>query len=153
MAPDSRATDGRRSVCKECRETYDRERYRAKRDRILGQQRGYRQTNRGVRWLADYQRRARRYGFDPVGEVVTPEAIIEHWGDRCFYNSEHPFEQADHFIAVAAGGHHVLDNLVPCCQRCNAKKRWEIDEAAIRLSRSTRVATAISTPPSAPRPT
>lgn len=140
MAPDRRNKDGRRSVCTRCRKTYDRARYAAKPDAILSQQRGYRQANRGVRWLADYQKRVEKYGLEPVGELVTPEAIVDFWGDRCFYNSEHAFEEPDHFIAVAAGGHHVLDNLVPCCKSCNRKKRWEVDEPAIRLVRDSRAA-------------
>lgn len=151
MAPDRRAKNGRRPVCRACRRDYDRRRYQSKLDAILSQQREYRQANRGVSWLANFRRRARRHGLEPIGELVTPEMIVERWGDRCFYNSEHPFELADHFIAVAAGGHHVLDNLVPCCRDCNGKKRWEIDEAAIRLFRESRAEGASNGPSDALR--
>lgn len=136
MAPDSRAQDGRRSVCKKCRESYDRERYRAKRDRILAQQRGYRQENPGFRWFREYKRRARKYGLTPVGELLTRQAITEYWGNNCVFCPEGAFEQPDHFVAVAAGGHHTIDNVVPCCADCNAWKRWEIDEPAIRRFRA-----------------
>lgn len=138
MAPDRRAKDGRRSVCKTCRRKYDRARYVA---------------NRGVWWRNEYLRRAKGFGVEPVADLLTPEAIVAHWGDCCFYCEDGGFEQIDHFIAVAAGGHHVLDNVVPCCRTCNTKKRWEIDEQAIRLLRKAQAEEGRNAASDALRPT
>lgn len=144
MAPDRRAKDGVRSICREHRGVYDRARYQAKLEATLAQQLRYRQQNPGVRWFTDYKRRARKYGLVPVGVLLTREAITEHWGDNCFYCPGGAFEQIDHFVAVAAGGHHTIDNVVPCCVACNIRKRWEIDEPAIRLFRAAQAARAES---------
>jgi len=153
MAPDSRAKDGRRSVCREHRREYDRARYQKNPKATLAQQRQYRQENQGVRWFREYKRRARRYGLVPVGVLLSREAVIEHWGDTCFYCPDGAFEQIDHFVAVAAGGHHTIDNIVPCCARCNVWKRWEIDEPAIQLFRATQSGRAGNAPSQARRRT
>lgn len=144
MAPDRRAKDGVRSICREHRGVYDRARYQTKREAILAQQRRYRQENPGVGWLEDFKRRARKYGLVPVGVPLTREAITEYWGENCFYCPDGAFEQIDHFVAVAAGGHHTIDNVVPCCAACNIRKRWEIDEPAIQLFRAAQAARADS---------
>lgn len=141
MAVDNSAKDGRRSICREHRRAYDRARYQENSESILAQQRQYRQDNPGVGWFRDYKRRARTYGLDPVGQLLTREEIIEHWGDSCFYCPEGAFEQIDHFDAVAACGHHTIDNVVPCCAACNVWKRWAIDEAAIQLFRAAQAGT------------
>lgn len=117
MAVDRSAKDGRRSVCTECRTKYDRARYVA---------------NRGAYWLACYRKRSSSYGFKRVGKLITEQALVERWGGHCVYCGG-PFKQIDHVIAVRAGGTHILENVVPCCQRCNPWKRWAIDEPLIRL--------------------
>ena len=151
MAPDSRAKDGLRSVCREHRRAYDRARYQTKHEETLAQQRQYRQVNPGGKWFREYQRRSRKYGLTPVGEPLTREAIKDHWGDNCFYCPDGAFEQIDHFVAVAVGGHHTIDNVVPCCAACNIRKRWEIDEPAIQLFRAAQAGRADSTPSQARR--
>jgi hypothetical protein len=136
MAPDCRRRNGRRTVCCDCRSNYDRQRYLAKRELVLAQQHQYRKNNPGVRWAASYRERALRFGFTPVVEVLTPEDLIAQWGDHCVYCGRGPFEQADHVTPVAAGGHHVRNNVVPCCRKCNQWKRWAYDESAIRRYRA-----------------
>lgn len=144
MAPDRRAKDGVRSICREHRGVYDRARYQTKREAILAQQRRYRQGNPGVRWFKDYKRRARKYGLVPVGVLLTREEITARWGDYCFYCPDGTFDQPDHFVAVAAGGHHTIENVVPSCAICNSKKRWEVDEPEIQLFRAAQAARAES---------
>lgn len=151
MAPDHRAKDGLRSICREHRRAYDRARYQNKQDAIRAQQRQYRQENPGRKWFRDYKRRARKYGLAPVGHLLTREAITEYWGDTCFYCPDGTFEQIDHFVAVAAGGHHTIDNVVPCCAACNLWKRWAIDEPAIQLFRAAQAGRADNAPSQARR--
>lgn len=140
MAPDRRAKDGRRSVCREHRRAYDRTRYQKNPEATLAQQRQYRQENPGRQWLRGYKRRARKYGLTPVWQLLTREAITDCWGGTCYYCLNGAFEQIDHFVAVAAGGHHTIDNVVPCCTDCNVLKRWEIDEAEMQLFRAAQAA-------------
>ena len=74
-----------------------------------------------VSWVAEYQRRARKYGFEPVIEPFTKDELIARWGDACFHCGG-PFEQLDHAVVpVALGGHHTLENCRPSCTPCNAK--------------------------------
>ena len=75
------------------------------------------------------------YGHRPVVESFTTRQLIERYGDRCFYCGTGDFECIDHRMCVRVGGQHTLDNTVPCCQMCNQRKRWELDELYIRVHR------------------
>lgn len=101
---------------------------------MLAQQRGYRKAHPEIGWAADYRRRARSYGLQLVSDTVSPGQVISIWGDHCFY-CPGAFEVVDHRIPVAAGGHHTVLNVVPCCNICNHKKRWQSDERMIRYFR------------------
>jgi HNH endonuclease len=136
MAPDRHTGDGCRSHCRECRAAYDRRRYLAKRESILAQQREYRQTHPEIGWAASHRRRAQRYGLRLITDVVTTAQLIAQWGDRCL-DCTGEFEVIDHRLPVAAGGHHTVLNVVPCCRNCNARKRWTFDERIIRARRET----------------
>jgi HNH endonuclease len=123
MAPDRSKKNGRRRQCRECKKDSDRRRYEAHKDAILAQQRVYGKAHPEIGWAADHRRRARSYGLQFVTETVTPDQVIAQWGNHCHY-CRGPFEEIDHHIPVAAGGHHTVLNVVPCCGRCNQKKRW-----------------------------
>jgi hypothetical protein len=122
MARDRSTKTGYRSQCRECRKDYDRRRYEAHPE---------------IGWAADHRRRARSYGLQLVTEIVTASQVTSMWGDHCFY-CPGPFEVIDHRIPVAAGGHHTVTNVVPCCRRCNQHKRWRSDERMIRDYRQGR---------------
>ena len=109
FAKDRRRRHGRRGVCAVCRTNYDRER--------------------------DYKRRACMYGHCPVVEFFTNRQLIDRYGAMCFYCGTGDFECIDHRMCVRVGGHHTLDNTVPCCRECNQRKRWEVDEVLIRVYR------------------
>jgi 5-methylcytosine-specific restriction endonuclease McrA len=123
MAPDRHRSDGCRTVCKECRAGYDRQRHL---------------VNPGVGWAACHRARARKYGLHLTTDRLTRDDVIAQWGERCVYCQIAPFEVIDHVIAVAAGGSHTLLNVVPCCRQCNRVKRWSIDERLIRAFRQGR---------------
>ena len=106
FAVDRSKRDGRRNMCAECRADYDCER--------------------------SYRSRCGEHGHVPVVEPFTRRQIVERYGDRCYYCQKGAFETVDHVLCVRVGGHHTLDNAVPCCFRCNRQKRWDIDELLIR---------------------
>ncbi|MFD9903142.1 HNH endonuclease [Streptomyces sp. NPDC059063] len=47
--------------------------------------------------------------------------LIEELGANCLYCGG-PFEHLDHFIPIAKGGAHCIENLVPACAPCNLSK-------------------------------
>ena len=69
-------------------------------------------------------------------------AVWESIGRTCAYCHEHieaKDMQADHFIALARGGHNGMGNMVPACLPCNGDKRelsvheWSEDRARRNL--------------------
>lgn len=73
-------------------------------------------------WAKSYRWRARQLGLTAIVEQFTKADVSERYGGACFYCGG-MFEQIDHFIPVAAGGPHSLENVRPCCARCNTSKR------------------------------
>jgi hypothetical protein len=128
MVPDRHAKNGHRSKCKKCRAEYDQRRYRAQRDYILARC----AAEPGVGWAANHRRRVRRYGLGSTTECITRAELVAKWGDHCLHCRTGVFEQIYHLIPVAAGGPHILGNVVPCCRRCNIQKRWVFDRWIIR---------------------
>jgi hypothetical protein len=109
FAKDQSRPTGRRSICAECRADYDRE--------------------------ADYRRRSRKHGHQPVVVPFTRRQVVELYGDRCIYCETGPFEHIDHVQPVAAGGHHTVENAVPSCAACNRRKRHDVDKLLIHVCR------------------
>lgn len=114
FAVDRSKADGRRGLCACCRAAHDRPRGS--------------ETN--------YRERCRAYGFEPVVEPFTREQQIERYEDRRVYCRTGAFETSDHILCVAAGGHHILENVVPCCASCNRLKYSVIDWHLIRVFRA-----------------
>ncbi len=49
--------------------------------------------------------------------------VYEKHGVTCFYCKETPeYIEIDHVFPVAFGGENNIENLVPCCSRCNSQK-------------------------------
>lgn len=116
MRADRRFNTKRRRTCVEC-------------DPILD-----RNLVRGKHWLRNYINSTKKYRIPPVWELVTPNDLIARYGDRCYRCPDGAFEVCDHYVPIGAGGHHVIDNLRPCCAPCNRKK-ISSDRAAIRRYR------------------
>lgn len=104
----------------EHRKAVQKARYEANRDEIIMQTRAYSRANPHIGWEAGYRERCGHYGIEPIIESFTYEAMVSFWGngERCIY-CDGPFEQADHHIAVALGGPHVIENVMPSCADCN----------------------------------
>lgn len=153
FGPHSKTADRLASWCKACvtakmkerrqrKEVREREREYAKRPERLAQQRVY---NKMPGAKASY----RKYAESPKGKVsrakrkalrrareremictLTGEewqAILDEHGHACVY-CKRPFgpelkATMDHKIAVAKGGHHTKDNVVPACGPCNSSKK------------------------------
>lgn len=133
---DKSKRDGRETRCKTCRlaqqaehrahpdvkarvAEYDAEYYAVNREALLERKAEHHAAHPHVSWVKGYQRRAKRYGFEPVVEPFTKDELIARWGDACWHCGG-PFEQLDHAVVpVALGGHHTLENCRPSCAPCN----------------------------------
>lgn len=146
---DRRKANGLQSACKSCARRAQKRYYQAngqkyrerrvaasRRDREanLEKRRTYRNQNKHVVWESRYRRRCREYGLVPVVVSFTDRQLVERWGEHCVYCSGR-FEEIDHIQAVARGGHHTIENVVPVCKRCNQRKFLQTDMPLIRASR------------------
>lgn len=83
-------------------------------------------------------RRARLRGvtFEHIAATAW-EAKVAEYGGRCAYCGE-PAMERDHFVPLARGGTHTLDNLVPACGPCNRGKHAKLPEEWIEQCRGGR---------------
>ena len=95
----------------------------------------YRQSRAEIWWRDLYIRRCQQHGLTPVVDDFTRADLIARHGSQCVYCGG-TFECTDHVIAVAAGGPHILANVVPSCRPCNVGKLHAIDFRLIKLVRS-----------------
>lgn len=70
------------------------------------------------------RRRAALKGATIPGRTPTPAelAALVAPGVLCFYCKTRPATTVDHFVPLARGGFHVLENLRSACQPCNSAK-------------------------------
>lgn len=61
--------------------------------------------------------------------------VICHW---CRYPVPQHSRRADHFVPLAKGGAHSVDNLVPACDNCNARKKDKLPEEFLLTTRAAR---------------
>ncbi|MFJ3270334.1 HNH endonuclease [Streptomyces sp. NPDC086776] len=130
---------GLSTICSSCRNEYSRKwmnenpgktaEYRKRwegrpgsRDVILANRKRFQARHPDYNRLKASQRRAAEKGSvaDPVNQRQV-RALLQDLGAKCFY-CEGPFEHLDHFIPIAKGGPHAIQNLVPSCADCNLRK-------------------------------
>lgn len=100
----------------------DRAYYAANREAVAEYRRAYYAANPHVHWASKYRTRARAYGFPIVVEEFTKADVVTMYGDYCTYCETGAFEHLDHFVPVAKGGPHTLENARPSCGACNRAK-------------------------------
>lgn len=100
---------------RECRTCRD-ERRRAYKERNPSQW-------RAILKASKRRRRALTRGVAATLSALEWEAIKQAYGFRCAYCGSSPqtLEQ-DHRVPLAAGGQHVIENVIPACRSCNSRK-------------------------------
>lgn len=114
--PDKRAASHNR--WREKNLEYDRERTRV-------WQKENRDSRRDLIRAGNQGRRARLRGAEGY-KYATAEKIAQrvlYHGSRCRYCGSEEKLGIDHMIPLTRGGGHWPSNLVPCCARCNSRKR------------------------------
>ena len=95
----------------------------------------YHRANPAVVRAKSHRHRALRRGAE--GSFTPDEwiALLESHGRRCAYcRGEGPLEP-DHRVALSRGGSNRIENILPACRRCNARKhRMSESEFRARLA-------------------
>ena len=64
---------------------------------------------------------SRKRGIDPIPAEAQAD-ILELFAGRCAYCPA-PAATWDHIVPISKGGRTTPGNVVPCCRRCNSRKR------------------------------
>ena len=72
---------------------------------------------------SDLKRRARKAGAAGDFTAADWRLLQVQYRGRCAYCGSKPkLLTPDHIVALANGGRHAIDNIVPACISCNARK-------------------------------
>lgn len=69
------------------------------------------------------RRRARMAAVSVTLTLAQWRAVLASYGQRCAYCGSPDRISQDHVVAIALGGAHSADNVVPACGSCNSAKR------------------------------
>lgn len=98
--------------------------YRKNRKSVLRRMQHWQQDNPEKVRLIQQRRRSMKAGlFDD--DSITPEsvdAVFSIFNNRCAYCGKEAGLHRDHVVPIAAGGPHIIENIVPACHSCNASK-------------------------------
>ena len=122
-----KAKDGRQSQCRPCMKAYKAKWHAENREHRAAYNAQWRADSPHADWEAQYRRRARAFGFDPVVRSFTREDMLTYWnnGPFCIY-CDAPFTEIDHLIPVGLGGIHAVENVAPSCGPCNRVNAWTV---------------------------
>jgi hypothetical protein len=110
--------DGHGSECRECANEYSCDYKDANPEYFQMYMREYLANNR-IKFI-EYG--AKRREIVAAAEHFSKQAVIEKYGNCCFYCDGGKFEHLDHCIPIALGGLHTLENVRPACKKCNLSK-------------------------------
>lgn len=82
------------------------------------------------------QKDAQRRACCRIGEISDVQwlRLVEAWENQCAYCHEERKLTQDHVVPIVRGGKHTIENVVPACRGCNAKKSdLELEDALRRL--------------------
>lgn len=96
--------------------------YARHKERIDARTLAYRRAHPDVKRAAEHRRRARELGAGGSFTAAEWRDLVRRWGGRCAYCGAPGASEADHRIPLARGGSNSIDNILPACRRCNARK-------------------------------
>jgi 5-methylcytosine-specific restriction endonuclease McrA len=102
--------------------------YARNREARLEQSLAYHRAHPEVRTASDNKRRLQRLESEVNFTSAEWLALLATYSGRCAYCGEQRPLQADHRTPLSRGGDNSIDNILPACRRCNAKKHQMTEE-------------------------
>ena len=141
--------DGFNTYCKACHKIRGRKYYDKNKQTVITKAKKYNASDAGKIWRADYNKKnketiaaykkkwqssedglayqrdyqkIRRHNEHGCITVDEWKRILENYEYSCSYCGEERALEMDHVIPVSKGGITEVDNIVPACRSCNARK-------------------------------
>lgn len=96
--------------------------YRRHRAERLAQSAEYHHANPHIGRARGQNRRVRQTAAEGSFTPQAWLALVEQYGGRCAYCGAAAPLEVDHRIPLARGGSNAIDNILPACRSCNARK-------------------------------
>ena len=96
--------------------------------KINAQKAAYHAAHPEYKRAKDHAYRARKMAA--AGSFTAAEwlALVARWGNACAYRGEPGPLEPDHRLPLARGGTNFIDNILPACRNCNARKHTMTEE-------------------------
>ena len=113
----------RNRLYRETHPEYDRLWQETHKESVRLRVRAYAIANPDVHRATMGRRRAQKLGAVATLTAAQWKAIVVAYKGRCAYCGKKPQKiTQDHVLALARGGHHTAENVVPACMPCNFRK-------------------------------
>ncbi len=113
--------------------------YARHRDERLAQSASYHHEHPEVGRARGQNRRAREASAEGSFSPAEWLALVQRYDGRCAYCGDLGPLEADHRSPLSRGGSNRIDNILPACRSCNARKhRMTEEEFRARLAREQR---------------
>jgi len=101
---------------------HGRQRFQEHKDEIREQHRQYRQEHPEVHKAVRSRQRARIANSDGHFTAEEFRLLCESLDNRCFYCEQQLPLTPDHIVPISKSGSNRIENIVPACRSCNARK-------------------------------
>lgn len=116
-----------------------REFYARHREQQIAQSAQYHREHPEVGLARGNNYRARRRAAEGFFTPAEWLALVALYGGRCAYCGEVGALEPDHRTPLARGGSNAIENIIPACRRCNARKHLMTEaEYRARLASESR---------------
>jgi 5-methylcytosine-specific restriction endonuclease McrA len=109
-------------------------------DKINAQKAAYHAAHPEYKRAKDHAYRARLRAAPGSFTGRQWRELVEQWGNRCAYRGESGALEPDHRVPLARGGTNFIDNILPACRTCNARKHTMTEEEFRALLAAERAA-------------
>jgi len=83
----------------------------------------YHRANPAIVHAKSQKHRALRLAADGSFTASEWKVLVDAYGGRCAYCGEFAKLEPDHRVALSRGGSNWIENILPACHRCNARKQ------------------------------